>query len=139
MQNAKAFEMVKRDDTATGDILQIMGCWAMRLEGDRILYLNGHYEGHAERVSEKPCLRLRGYRGLTVEFDELGDATCSQSDSKNPLVHVANGYAFHAVLGQENVLFNLLGEKIESEPSIRAGRWTATAHRKDQGSPLKIF
>ncbi len=139
MSASKSFELVRRIDTTPGDILQLRGCWALRLDPDRILYLNGGDEGRADRASDKLCLRLVGYKGISVEFASLSDATNGQADSSNPLVHVQNGYALRVKMSDGDVLFNFLGQRLEEQPFIQAGPWIAQAHGEDKYSPLRLF
>lgn len=139
MQVSTAFEMVKRNETELGDILLIAGSWGLRVNVNRILYLNGPKCGKAELTDDKPCLRLKGFTKLTVDFDELSDASTSDQQSKNPLVHVANGFALYAAIGNEHVLFDFDGKQIDNQPSIRTGPWIAKAHDPAKQIEVRLF
>lgn len=138
MQISTAFEMVQRDQTVAGDILQIRGAWALRLEGGYLLYLNGLFEGLAELAGPKLCLRLKGYKGIAVDFAGALDATTADVESPNPLVHIAAGFALYASYEDKARLFDFAGKEIDSVPYIKAGPWIATVYHNN-GSELRLF
>lgn len=139
MQVAKAFEIVRMDQTVAGDILQSHGCWAFRLEGDYVLYLNGKYQGVAEYAGQRYCLRLKDYNGIAVDFASMSDATAVDSNSKNPLVIIDQSHAFLATIGGEDKLFNFLGKEIPAVPALRTGPWMATAVVSGTAQSMRLF
>lgn len=139
MQVANAFEIVQMNNTAAGDILQMNGCWAFRLDCDYVLYLNGKHEGVAEFAGPRHCLRLKNYNGIGVDFASISDATTSDESSQNPLVIVDQGYAFSTKIGGEDKLFNFFGKEISAIPAIRTGPWEATAIISGTSKTLRLF
>ncbi len=134
-----AFEMIPRDKTELGDILQIAGSWCLRVNVNRILYLNGRSAGNTEPVDDKPCLRLKGFKELGIDFADISDATTDDHQTKNPLVHVANGFAFYAKIGSDHVLYDFDGKQIDSQPCIRTGPWIAIARNPVNNVEVRLF
>lgn len=139
MQVAKAFEIVPLDETVAGDILQMNGCWALRLDGDYALYLNGQHQGTPQIVIPQPCLRLKGYDGIVVDFESISNATTSDPQSKNPLVVVDQGYALVARIDGEDRFYNFAGKQVAARPAVQTGPWMATAAVSGSAKSLRLF
>jgi len=140
MQIHKAFEIVKISDTVMGDLLQISGSWAIRLEDPYILYLNGRLEGGVSSSADDDfCLRLRDFKGLLVDFDSHSQATNENRSSANPLVFVEGGYALHASVGDEDQLYRLNGKRTDMVPYVQSGPWHGSAVRQGTVKTLDLF
>lgn len=140
MQIHKAFEIVKKSDRVTGDLLQINGSWAIRLEDPYILYLNGKFEGGVSpSADDEFCLRLRDFKGLLVDFDSHSQATNESRSSTNPLVFVERGYALHAFIGDEDQLYLLNGKRTDMAPYVQSGPWHGSAVMQGTVKTLDLF
>ncbi|WP_455948156.1 hypothetical protein [Lelliottia jeotgali] len=139
MQVAKAFEIVPLDETVAGDILHMNGCWALRLDCGHALYLNGQHQGIPQVVIPQPCLRLKDYDGIVVEFENLSYASSSDLHSKNPLVVVDQGYALVARIDGEDKFFNFAGKETAARPAVQTGPWMATAVVSGSAKSLRLF
>ncbi|MDV6189873.1 hypothetical protein RYH75_11470 [Stenotrophomonas geniculata] len=139
MQVAKEFEIVPLDETSPGDILQMNGCWAIRLDNDYALYLNGKHEGVVEIVVPRPCLRLKDYDAILVDFSSMSHATSSDPNSPNPLVIHEQGHALYAKIDGEEKLFNFRGKELSARPTIQTGPWMAIAAVSGTAKSLKLF